>query len=305
MDGQAPVVEADESDRSFALSAQIGVITTIEPEHLENYDGRFENRSSFEQYLHNIRDNGLAVLGVDSPIYITRPILSQVLCNLCSTESGFFRLNLVFSEGHMLCGPAKRLAPREIHPQHREAFVADSLAAIAVGMEVGPSFRCLSSAEFVGEPSLPIVGLEDDILVVDDYAHHPTEIKATLNAARSGWQRRIIAAFQPHRYSRTHFLFDQFGPVFAEADEIILTDIYSPPPEKPIVGVTSERLAQLIEKESGKPVHLVRDPDELVDFATQIVQSGDLFITMGAGDITKAARELVRRLAERQTSKVI
>ncbi len=312
--GKHLVAEADESDGSFLrYRPVVGVITTIEPEHLENYGGKFENLvQSFDKYLHNIRDNGLAVLGVDSPIVyqLAQTCPRRYVTYALHRQADFQATDLVYNEGHTTytawqngsrLGKVHLVVPGEHN-------VADSLAAIAVGMEVGLSFREITChlEEFVGaQRRFQQIGLVDDIMVVDDYAHHPTEIKATLHAARTGWQRRIIAAFQPHRYSRTNSLFPEFGPAFAEADEVILTEIYSPPPEKPIVGVTSERLAQLIEKESNKPVHLVRDVAELVDFAAQIAKAGDLFITMGAGDITKAAGELARRLAEERTSKVI
>jgi UDP-N-acetylmuramate--alanine ligase len=312
--GKHLVAEADESDRSFLrYRPVVAVITTIEPDHLENYDGKFENLiQTFGQFLGNLRENGLAVLGVDNPHVrkLAQSCPRRYVTYALRQNADFQATDIVYQEGNTTytawqngsrLGQVRLAVPGEHN-------VADSLAAIAVGIEVGLSFREITShlTEFVGaRRRFQLVGLVDDIMIIDDYAHHPTEIKATLHAARTGWQRRIIAAFQPHRYSRTHFLFDEFGPAFSEADEIILTDIYSPPPEKPIVGVTSQRLAQLIEKESKRPVHLVHDVEELVDFAAKIAQQGDLFITMGAGDITKAAGELARRLTEERTSKVI
>lgn len=313
--GRYLVAEADESDNSFLrYRPVIGVITTIEPEHLENHGGKFENLvQSFEEYLHNIRGNGLAVLGIDSEIVaeLAPKCPCRYVTYALGKDADFQATDLVYSEGRThyrawqngtLLGDVELQVPGAHN-------VADSLAAIAVGMEVGLGFQEIAShlKEFVGaQRRFQHIDLVDNIMIVDDYAHHPTEIKATLKAAKEGWpQRRIIAAFQPHRYSRTHFLFDQFGPAFVDADEIILTEIYSPPPEKPIVGVTSDRLAQLIEKESKKPVHLVKDPSELVEFAAKNLESDDLFITMGAGDINTAAHGLAHRLREERTSKVI
>ena len=313
--GRYLVAEADESDRSFLrYRPVIAVITTIEPDHLEYYDGKFENLvQTFGQFLGNLRENGLAVLGVDNPIVrqLAENCSRRYVTYAIHDRADFTASDLNFKDGHTSftawkCGTKLGKVQLVVPGEHN---VADALAAIAVGSEVGLSFQEIVShlQEFTGaRRRFQLVGMVDDIMLVDDYAHHPTEIKATLHAARTAWEkRRIIVAFQPHRYSRTHFLFAEFGPAFAEADEVILTDIYSPPPEKPIVGVTSERLAQLIEVESGKPVHVVRDLEELVDFACKVVRSGDLFITMGAGDITKAASELSKRLAEERASKVI
>ena len=312
--GRYLVAEADESDGSLLrYKPVIGIVTNIEPDHLEFYDGKFENLvETFACFLGNLRENGLAILGVDNPTvrdlakscprrYVTYALHEKA--DLTATDLRYQDGKSTFTvwQNGSKLGQVQLAVPGEHN-------VADSLAAIAAGLEVGLSFREIAAhlGEFSGaRRRFQLVGQVDDILVFDDYAHHPTEIKATIHAARTGWGRRIIAAFQPHRYSRTHFLFSQFGPAFAEADEVVLTEFYSPPPENPIVGVTSQRLAELIAEQSKKPVHLVRDVEELVDYTSKLVQSGDLVITMGAGDITKAAPELVKRLAEERASKVI
>jgi len=126
---------------------------------------------------------------------------------------------------------------------------------------------------------------------VDDYAHHPTEIAATLRAAKEGWSQRVIAVFQPHRYSRTKFLQEEFTHAFADADIVILTDIYAPPPEQPIPGISSEIMADKM-KRLGKKVYLIKNQAEIAPFLAQIACPGDLIITMGAGPIWKTAREL-------------
>ena len=136
-----------------------------------------------------------------------------------------------------------------------------------------------------------IIGEKNGIIIVDDYAHHPTEIAATLQAAREGWNRRVIAVFQPHRFSRTHFLLDEFSKAFKDADLVVLTDIYAPPPEQPIPGVSSAVLAEMI-RQQGKAVYLISNRQDIARHLAQIVKPNDLVITMGAGPIWQTALEL-------------
>jgi UDP-N-acetylmuramate--alanine ligase len=131
---------------------------------------------------------------------------------------------------------------------------------------------------------------------VDDYAHHPTEVRATLAAAKERPGRRVVAVFQPQRYSRTHWLMKEFTEAFDDADELILTPIYSPPGEEPIPGVSSEALAAGIERKTGRPVKVMADKQEILHHLLQTVRAGDTVLTMGAGDIWTVAKALAERL---------
>jgi len=169
--------------------------------------------------------------------------------------------------------------------------VYNSLAAIGVALELDIDFSVIREglATFAGvQRRLQVKGERDGVLVVDDYGHHPTEIRATLDAVRQGWpERRLVVAFQPHRYTRTQALFDEFTTAFHRADVLVLTDIY-PASEQPIEGVTSERLAAAIKEHGQRQVSLVPSVDELPDHLADLLQEGDLLLTLGAGNIVQA-----------------
>lgn len=177
--------------------------------------------------------------------------------------------------------------------------ISNALAAIAVADHLGVDFAAISKAlkEFHGaNRRFQFVGNVNDILIVDDYAHHPTEIKATIRAAKEGWNRRVIAVFQPHRYTRTQFLFKEFTQSFGLADETIIANIYSPAPDKPIPGITAAGLAQAIAEESGRRVRQFDDHDEIIQYLAGKLRPGDMVITMGAGDIWLVAQQLAEAL---------
>ena len=179
--------------------------------------------------------------------------------------------------------------------------VSNALAALIVCMEIGLSFP--EAAEALGQfqgakRRFQLIGEVDGITVVDDYAHHPTEIRATLAGAKA-MGKRIVAVFQPQRFSRTYFLMEEFSRAFDQADEVIITDIYSPPGEKPIPGVTSERLAQLVRQNSNPNTLYCPTKEDVVDTLLERIRPGDLIMTMGAGDIWRVAQDLVSKLGER------
>jgi UDP-N-acetylmuramate--alanine ligase len=178
----------------------------------------------------------------------------------------------------------------------------NALAAVAVGDRIGLDFARVADAlaAFHGaERRFERYGEAGGVLVVDDYGHHPTEIRAVMAAARATLGRRLIVAFQPHRYSRTAQLMDEFGPALHEADEIVLTDIYAAG-EEPIPGVTIERLADSIRAGSGRPVHLVKPLADVVPWIAAMVRPGDVVITLGAGSIGTVPRRLVSALEHRK-----
>jgi len=306
--GEFVVAEADESDGSFLqYHPQYAVVTNIEADHLENYDGKFENlKNAYVQFLSQVKPGGKAVLCLDDPYVqelvpglrcdiLTYGIHSDAAFKARNVELGDRRVRFaVEREGEGL-GTIELSVPG-IHN------VYNALAALIVGLEAGLSFQQIASslAKFRGaKRRFQVIGEYDDILVIDDYAHHPTEIEATIAAAKSTG-KRIIAVFQPQRYTRTYFLLEQFSRAFGEADEVILTDIYSPSGEKRIEGVSSARLAELIAKNSNPNVRYIPDKDEVLSFLTAHVRPGDLVLTMGAGDIYKTAHALVQALQSRQ-----
>lgn len=305
--GDYLVAEADESDRSFLrYRPHLAVVTNIEADHLEYYEGKLEKLvATFEEFLDNIKPDGKAILCLDDPRVaairerLDLPVISYGLSasgvdyTASEIELHEHGSNFVCHYREGVLGEVRLAVPG----RHN---VLNALAAIAAAGEVGADFAavCRALASFGGaKRRFQLVGNVAGVLVVDDYAHHPTEISATIRAAKDGWPgRRVIAVFQPQRYTRTHFLMNEFSRAFSEADEVILAPIYSPPPEKPIAGVSSERLAELIAAHDAREARLLPTHDAIVDYLITTSRPGDLVLTMGAGDIWKVARSLVERL---------
>jgi len=179
--------------------------------------------------------------------------------------------------------------------------VANALAATAVCLEAGVPFEDIARAivEFRGaKRRFQVLEEADGMIVIDDYAHHPTEIAATIQAAKTTG-KRIIAVFQPQRYTRTFFLLDAFSRAFADADEVVVTDIYSPAGEARIEGVNARHLAELIARNSNPNVTYLPAKEEVLEFIWAKMKPGDLVLTMGAGDIWKTAHQLAERLRRR------
>jgi UDP-N-acetylmuramate--alanine ligase len=179
--------------------------------------------------------------------------------------------------------------------------VYNALATIITCLQAGLSFESIAGAihEFRGaKRRFQVLGEVGDILVIDDYAHHPTEIQATISAAKATG-KRIVAVFQPQRYTRTYYLFEQFSRCFEEADEVIITDIYSPAGEKRIEGVDSDKLVELIKKNSNSSAIHIPTREEVLQHLIEHVEPGDLVLTMGAGDIWKAADGLAKALRQK------
>jgi UDP-N-acetylmuramate--alanine ligase len=178
----------------------------------------------------------------------------------------------------------------------------NALAAVAVADRLGIDFKTVASAlaDFIGaERRFEQHGEVDRVVVVDDYGHHPTEIAAVLAAARATLGRRLVVAFQPHRYTRTQQLMEAFGPAMRDADEIVLTDIYAAS-EEPIAGVTIDALADAVRRGSGRPVHLARRLDDVIPEVLKLARPGDAVITLGAGSIGTLPAQLVDALKRRE-----
>jgi UDP-N-acetylmuramate--alanine ligase len=301
--GEFLVAEADESDGSFLkLMPTIAVVTNIDPEHLDFYKGIEEIKESFLSFLEKIPFFGLAVLCLDHPnIQSLLPRLKKRFTTYGLTTQADFQAKEIVFEG---------LSTSFDVVHHRQGIgrlslrmpgihnVYNALATLATAFELDIPFRVVQETlrEFSGiQRRFQIKGEKKEILIVDDYGHHPVEIMATLKAARTGWGRRIIAVFQPHRYTRTQTLFKDFLTAFYDADILILTDIY-PAGEDRIEGVESKALFEGIREYGHKDVRYLADKGEIVEHLLRILSPGDLVITLGAGDIWQVSEELVKRL---------
>jgi UDP-N-acetylmuramate--alanine ligase len=298
--GEYLVAEADESDGTFLnYRPKIAIVTNIEADHLENYDGSFEKlKAAYQEFLGNIQPDGLAVVCADDE-HIRKfipGINSRIKTYGIDEQANLTAksIELIDRGSHsVIHSDGKRLGRLTLSVPGTHN-IANALACIAVCMEAGLPFKKVAEAlrHFHGaKRRFQVISDKHDILVIDDYAHHPTEIQATIEAARATG-KRIIAVFQPQRYTRTFHLFDQFTRSFAHADEVVITNIYSPAGERQIEGVTSERLTELIYKNSNPNVRYLATKEDVYNYLVQRVRSGDLVLTMGAGDIWKVAHQL-------------
>jgi len=309
--GQLAVVEADEYDKSFfALHPFIAVLTTLEPEHLDIYKDLAALQDAFITFTNqsaHTGELGFAIVNIDEqPL---REILGRlnkriVTFGITSLEAKY-RATKIHSEGlgtecliHRggdAVGELALLIPGEHNIKNALAAIA-ACEVLAIPFDI--SQKALAS--FTGaERRSDIVGEANGILVIDDYAHHPTEIRATLSALRSGYPgRRIVAAFQPHTYSRTRDFAKDFGNVFAEyADILLLLDVY-PAREQPIEGISSERILRAAQENGMSDCLLVGNLQDLPQAVSNIVQQHDIVVTLGAGSITEAAPKILRVIKE-------
>ena len=301
--GEFLVAEADESDGSFIkLMPTIAVVTNIDPEHLDYYSGIDEIKETFLSFLNRIPFFGLAILCLDHPnIQSLIPKLKKRFTTYGLTTQADFQAKEIVFEG--LC------ATFDVIHERREVGrlklqmpglhnVYNALATVATAFELDIPFQTIQETlrDFSGiQRRFQLKGEKKGILIVDDYGHHPVEIMATLRAARTGWERRVVVVFQPHRYTRTQALFQDFLTSFYDADVLILTDIY-PAGEDRIEGVGARALCEGIREYGHKDATYISDKKEIVDHLLRIITRGDLVITLGAGDIWQVSDELVRRL---------
>jgi UDP-N-acetylmuramate--alanine ligase len=308
--GEFLVAEADESDGSFLrLSPSIAVVTNIDLEHLDHWTGGLEQiKDAFVTFANKVPFYGLDVVCLEDPVVQTvLPRLERRVATYGYSGAADFQARDIEEhddlstsydayQGDALLGRFRVRMPG----RHN---VLNSLAAVAVGreLEVAPDAirDALDTFDGVGR-RFEIKGEEHGVLVVDDYGHHPTEIAAVLRAAKRHSDRRVVALFQPHRYTRTRDLLAEFGRCFYEADVLYVTDIY-PAGEDPIEGVTAEALADEARRHGHRAVHHVADVDELAGAVRPALRSGDLVITLGAGSIWKVGDDLLAELAAKGT----
>ena len=298
--GEWIVVEADEYDRSFLqLTPAISIINNIEAEHLDIYKDFDDLKQTFIEFANKVPFYGFVALGLDDPgcreilHSIKKKVITFGLSRLCDIRAE----NLVFNEKCTECTVIERgktLGTLRINIPGIHN-VKNALGCVAVSRELGINFEMIKSAidEFSGVyRRFEIKGEKDGILVIDDYAHHPTEIRATLSAARNGWNRRIVAVFQPHTFTRTLQFYKDFGLSFDDADILIVTDVY-PAREKPIEGVTGKMIADAAVSSGHKNVKYLPDFKDIIPELKKTLKCGDIVITLGAGDIWKISKELM------------
>jgi len=308
--GELMVAEADESDRSFLkLFPTIAVITNIDHEHLENYGGFDDLQQAFVDFANKVPFYGGVVACADDAHLsavlgrMTRRVTTYGLdtdADITASDIVLdpFTVRAVVSRREAHASTTTRLGRLTLNVSGRHNL-QNALAAVAVGLELGLSFERIVAglAEFRGvERRFDVRGEPNGVLVIDDYGHHPTEIAAVLAAART-LGRRIVVAFQPHRYSRTAALMDDFGPALAAADHVVLADIYSAG-EDPMPGVTLDALAAAIRRTGPASLEVVPRFEDLVPVLVRAARPGDVVVTLGAGSIGSVPDRLVQALEQ-------
>lgn len=302
--GSFMVAEADESDGSFLmLSPVIAVITNIDKEHLDHYENMANLEKAFGDFLNKIPFYGLAVLCVDCPRVkslisgFKKRFITYGFCSEAELRAEDIRVS-GFETAFRLLFRGSPLGDVKLNVFGRHN-AENALAAFAVGMELGMSFEQIKDGiyEFRGiERRLQLKGDGSGILVVDDYGHHPVEIQATLRALRESFDRRLVVIFQPHRYTRTRLLFDDFLSAFGDADVLFILDIYSAG-ETPIPGLTSENLAEAIKDSGRSDVFYLKDTDDKIHRVLEVVKPGDIVLTLGAGNVWKLGEKIAEEIS--------
>jgi UDP-N-acetylmuramate--alanine ligase len=305
--GEFIVVEADEYDRSFlSISPTIAVLTTLETDHLDCYRDLEDIKSAFIQFGNKIPFYGFIVICLDEPALLDiMPNLSKkkIITYGLNPQADVQAVDIRHKDNtttFTLIRSNKELGmiTLQVPGKHN---VQNSLGAIAVGLELGVPFEKIKSGieKFTGVyRRWEKKGELNGIAVYDDYAHHPTECRATLSGVKAGWRRRVVCVFQPHLYSRTRDFYEDFGKSFLLSDVLVVTDVY-PAREEPIQGVSGELIVNAALQFGHKDVHYVSDKKQVPAFLKTIVKSGDIVITMGAGDIWKYGEEFLKLFSKK------
>ena len=302
-EGDFIVAEADESDRSFLyLSPFIAVLTNIDEEHLDQYRDVEEIKKTFVNFANKVPFYCPVVLCLDDPSLqsiipeIERKIITfgfSVQADVFATDCRFD----AFSSASNIFYQGKRLGKMKLNVPGRHNIL-NALAATAVGtdLDIPPRtiFQALESYTGTGR-RFELKKTVRDIMVVEDYAHHPTEIKATLEAAKHGWTRRVVAVFQPHRYTRISHLMKAFATAFNQADVLIVTEIY-PAGEAPIAGISGKALYEEILQFGYKQAYFEPDLAKVPGLVAKLAQPNDIVLVLGAGNIARAIPEIIENL---------
>lgn len=298
--GEFIVVEADEFDRTFLkLTPSIAAITTLESEHLDTYKDLNDIKSAFVEFANKVPFYGFVVLCLDeAALQDIIPMINKKIITYGLTKQADVRaVNITFNEYSSTFDveyKGKKLGSLslKIPGTHN---VKNSLVAVTIGTELGIDFITIKKAleSFTGVYRRFETKYKNDILVIDDYAHHPTEINASLAGIRGGWSRRLVAVFQPHLFSRTRDFYTEFGRSFLNSDLFICTDVY-PAREKPIEGITGELIANAAKSFGHKNVIYVQNKEDIPNVLLENVIKDDIVITMGAGDIWKYGEKFIQ-----------
>lgn len=320
--GDYLVAEADESDASFVhLKPMLAVVTNIDADHMATYDGDIEKlKSSFIEFLHNLPFYGLAVVCSDDAGVndVLGDIGRSITTYGSNDEANVRATNIVFTGGRTEFDVVRSSDTGTVSPLMHVTLglpgmhnVRNALAAIAVADELqiadAAVVRALENFEGI-DRRFQILGdiktRAGTVMLVDDYGHHPTEIAATLSAARSGWPgRRVVLVFQPHRYSRTRDLLDDFASVLSAADVLVLLEVYAAG-EEPIAGADGRAVARAVRSRGSIEPVFIESLQELPPILEDLLADGDILLTMGAGDIGAYAAELPQRLSNGPSLKV-
>jgi len=302
-EGEFLVAEADESDGTFLkLSPTIAVVTNIDPEHLDYYDDIEHLKRTFAEFINKVPFYGSAILCIDhANVRALIPSIGKRYTTYGLDEEANLRGEEIRPRGwgtefqvswhDRPLGTVQLMMPGTHN-------VYNALAAIACGLELAIEFATIKEAleGFAGvQRRFQVKGEHAGVTVIDDYAHHPVEIRVTLEAAKGVGKKRVLALFQPHRYTRTRDLFDEFLSAFAGADTLFITDIY-PAGEDPIPGVTAEALVQALKKRGGTEVLYVPEKETLVEAVMPRLKPGDIVMTLGAGNIWEVSEAIVEAL---------
>jgi len=302
--GDFIVVEADEFDRTFLkLMPAIAAITTLEREHLDTYRDLDDIKGAFVEFANKVPFYGFVVLCMDEPALLDiRPAINKRVITYGTSPQADLQAVNITHEGQVgkftvvyndeVLGEISIRVPG-LHN------IRNSLVAVTIALELGVPFETIKSAleKFSGVYRRFEIKYDKEIMVVDDYGHHPTETTATLAGIRAGWRRRLVSAFQPHLYSRTRDFYREFGRSFLNSDVFICTDIY-PAREEPIEGVTGELVAEAARKMGHKNVIYVPDKEDVPEVLMSISKPGDIVVTLGAGDIWKYGEKFAKMYAD-------
>ncbi len=300
------IAEADESDASFLhLQPMVSVVTNIEPDHMETYHGNFEEmKQTYVNFLHNLPFYGLAVMCADDPVLVELiPQVGRQVITYGFSEDADYRIENYEQTGfqghYTVITPSKKRIEVLLNvPGQHNALNATAALAVAKEEGIGDEAILAALADFQGagrrfDQLGEFIRPNGKVMLVDDYGHHPTEVAVTIQAARQGWQnKRVVMIFQPHRYSRTRDLFDDFVQVLSQVDVLIMLDVYAAG-EAPITGADSRALCRSIRNLGKIDPIFVADHAQLAEIMDQVLQDGDLILAQGAGNVSKLSRQLV------------
>ncbi|MBI9070474.1 MAG: UDP-N-acetylmuramate--L-alanine ligase [Melioribacteraceae bacterium] len=296
------VVEADEFDRTFLkLTPSIAAITTLEREHLDTYKDLDDIKSAFVQFANKVPFFGFVVLCLDEPaLQDIMPLINKKVITYGTTSQADVKavdiIHNEFCSTYKVVYKGEELGEINLNAPG-DHNVKNSLVAVTIATEMGVEFSIIKKAleAFSGVYRRFETKYNKEILVVDDYAHHPTEINATLSGIRDGWKRRLVAVFQPHLFSRTRDFYAEFGRSFLNSDIFICTDVY-PAREAPIEGVTGKLVADAAKNFGHKNVIYEPDKTKIPAILKELCKENDFVVTLGAGDIWKFGEEYIKGL---------